>query len=330
MNDISNRKALEPLEALLADDAVTEIMVDAPDRVIVERKGKLEDAGVKFESPEALRAAIDATLALGGATLQPGQTVAHTRLSDGSRILAVLPPTAVNAGPYLVIRKVWKTTLTMNQLLEWGVITPEARALLQSAILAPRNFLVTGGTGSGKTTLLNLLVDEIPADQRVVAVEPVFELHLRHPRAINLSADRAPDISFSDLVVTGSWMRPDWLIVGELLGSEALQVLQIMSRGHSGMTTMHATSVEDALSRLEAMCLMANMGLGLGDIRTLIASAIHVITHQEKMRDGSRRVMQIAELRGVENDRYVLQPLMRYNPDTGKLEATGSLPGWES
>lgn len=242
----------------------------------------------------------------------------------------MLSPTAVNAGPYLVIRKVWKTAFTMEQLVEWGVITHEARALLQSAIRAPRNFLVTGGTGSGKTTFLNLLVDEIPADQRVVAVEPVFELHLRHPRAINLSADRAPGISFSDLVVTGSWMRPDWLIVGELLGSEALRVLQIMSRGHSGMTTMHAKSIEDALARLEAMCLMANLGLGLGEIRLLIASAIQVLTHRERLRDGSRRMMQITELRGIENDHYVLQPLMRYNPDTGKLEVTGSQPGWES
>ena len=330
MNHNDNRKALETLETLLADESVTEILVDAPDRVIVERRGKLGDAGVRFESPEALRAAIDAALALGGAKFQPGQTVAHTRLADGSRILAVLPPTAVNAGPYLIIRKVWKTTFTMEQLIEWGVITHEARALLQSAIRAPRNFLVTGGTGSGKTTFLNLLVDEIPAGERVVAAEAAFELHLRHPRAINLSSDQAPDISFAELVTTASWMRPDWLIVGELLGAEAAQVLQIMSRGHSGMTTMHAKSIEDALNRLEAMCLMANLGLGLGEIRALIASAIQVITHQERLRDGRRRIMQIVELRGVENDRYVLQPLMRYSPDTGKLEATGSQPGWES
>ena len=329
MNENEIRKALEPLETLLSDESVIEIMVDAPDRVIVERKGKLVDAGVRFESPEALRAAIDAVLTLGGTAFKPGQTVADVRLPDGSRALAVLPPTAVNNGPYLVMRKFWKTNLTMEKLIEFGAVTREAHALLQSAIHARLNILVAGGTGSGKTTLMNLMTDDIPADERVIAVEEFFELHLRHPRAINLSADSAPDLTYADLISTASKMRPDRLIFGELRGPEATRILDIIGRGHDGaMMTMHATSPEDALTRLEAMCLMANLGLGLGEIRNLIASGLNLIVHLQRLSNGSRRIMQIAELRGVDNDRFVIQPLMRYNRDTDTIEPTGAQPGW--
>ena len=322
--------ALSPLEPLLSDESITEIMVDAPGRVIVERKGKLVDAGIKFDSPEALRAAMDAALALGGVSFKPGQTVADARLADGSRILGVLPPTAVS-GPYLVIRKVWKTTLTMDKVIEFGALTREALALLQSAIRARLNILVAGGAGSGKTTLMSLLTDEIPAEERVIAAEAFFELHLRHPRAINLSSDSSPDLSYVDVISTAAKMRPDRLIFGELRGAEVMRILDIVSVGHDGsMMTMHATSPEDALTRLEAMCLTANLGLGLGEIRNLIASTLQLIVHIQRLPDGRRRIMRITELRGLEHDRFVLQPLMRYNPAEDKLEATGARSSWES
>jgi len=329
MNESEIRKALEPLEPLLRDSTVVEIMVDAPDRVIVEREGKLEEAGIKFDSPEALRSAIDATLALGGAAFKPGQTVADVRLPDASRALAVLAPTAVNGGPYLVIRKFWKTELTMKKLIEFGALTDEAHALLKSAIHARQNILVAGGTGSGKTTLMNLMTDDIPTDERVVAVEEFFELHLRHPRAINLSADSAPDLTYADLISIASKMRPDRLVFGELRGPEVTGILDVIGRGHDGsMMTVHATGPEDALTRLEAMCLMANLGLGLGEIRNLIASGLNLIVHLRRLSNGSRRIMSIVELRGIDNDRYVLQPLMRYDPATDRIVATGAKPSW--
>lgn len=321
--------ALAPLEPLLADETVTEIMIDAPDRVLVERKGKVEEAGIAFASVEALRATIDAVLALGGVVIQPDQTIAEARLADGTRVLAVLPPTAANNSPYLVVRKVWKITLTMNKLLELGVLDREAYDLLRSAILARQNILIAGGTGSGKTTFLGLLVEEIPPDERVIAVEATFELYLRHPRAINLSADSAPGVTYVDAVNTAAKMRPDRLIFGELHGPEAMRILDVVGVGYDGsMMTMHANSPEDALNRLEAMCLMANLGLGLGEIRNLIASTLNLVVTVQRLPDGRRRVVHIADMRGIENDRFVMQPLMRYNPSADRLEATGSKPIW--
>ena len=330
MNEKDFLNALGTLAPLYHDPAVLEIMVDAPDRVYVERGGKLEDTAVKFVSPGALRATIDAILALGGVTLSPEKTTGEMRFPDGSRCLAVIPPTAVD-GPYFVLRRLPVEPMTWDRVLEFGALTNEARDLLQSAIRAPASILVAGGAGSGKTTMLNLLIELVPAGERVVVVENVLELQgARHPRIVHLEAGGPANVAFTDLLTTASRMRPDWLIVGELLGSEAMHAIQIMGRGHTGMATIHANGVEDALTRLEAMCLMANLGLGLGDIRLLIASAFRLFMHQEKGVDGRRRIMQIAELRGVENDRFVLQPLMRHDPTLGKLEATGAKPGWVS
>ncbi|HJW84392.1 MAG TPA: ATPase, T2SS/T4P/T4SS family [Anaerolineae bacterium] len=305
-------------------------MVDAPDCVYVERRGKLEDTAVQFESPEGLRAAIDAILALDGVALSPEKTIGEMRFPDGSRFLAAVPPPAVG-GPYLVLRRPSPVQITWDKLIEYQAVTPEARDLLESAIRAPVSILVAGGAGSGKTTMLNRLIDLVPADQRVVIVENVLELQsARHPHIVHLEAGGPARVAFSDLLTTASCMRPDWLICGELLGSEAMHAIQIMGRGHTGMATLHANGVEDALARLEAMCLMANLGLGLGDIRLLIASAFRLITYQEKLPNGQRRILHIAELRGVEHDRFVLQPLMRYDPATERLAATGAKPCWMS
>lgn len=332
MNESELLKALGPLAPLYQDPAVLEIMVDAPDRVSVERRGAegqgIADTAVRFASPDALRATIDAILALGGVTLGPDNTIGEMRLPD-ARLLAVIPPTALG-GPYLVVRKLNVMTLTWDQLVEFGSITREALDLLQGAIRARVSMLIAGGAGSGKTTVANMLAGLVPPEERIVVVEGAHELQIKHPRVVQLEAGGPAHVAFADLVATASCMRPDWLIVGELLGSEAMQVVQIMGRGHTGMTTLHATSTEDALSRLEAMCLMANLGLGLNDIRIHIAAAFQLIAHQERMQDGRRRITQITELRGVENDRFILQPLMRYNPATGKLEATGAKPGWAS
>ena len=329
MNETNWYEVFGPLAPLFADPTISEIMVDAPDRVLVERQGRLEDAGVHFASPEAIREVIAAALALGGVTLGPEETISDVRLPDGStRMLAVLPPTALN-GPALVVRKFQATSITWDNLLEWGFITPEALDLLQSALLAHVNILITGGTGSGKTTIANLLAERIPAEERLVVVESAHELQIRHPRAVFLEAGGPAHLPLGHVVSAGSKMRPDWLIVGELYSGEASQVLDIFRRGHVGMATMHATSPEDALARLEALCLMANLGLGLGEIRALIAAAIRLITYQERLPAGNRRIMQIVEVAGLENDRYVLQPLFRYNPEAERLEPTDMQPGWK-
>jgi len=319
--------ALGPLGSLYADPDVLEIMVDSPDRVLFERQGTLEDAGIRFDSPEALRTVIDATLALCGVKLEPGQTIADTRLSD-ARLLVVLPPTAPQ-GPYMVIRKLPVSILTWDKLFEFGFITRQALDLLQSAIRAQINILIAGGTGSGKTTLANLLAESIPSEERLVIAEGAREFRIRHPRAVFLEAGGPANLSMAELLRTAAKMRPDWLVIGKMVGPEALHALEIMSRGHSGMTTIHANSPEDALARLEAMCLMANLGLGLSEIRGLIAAAFQLITYQSWLPDGKRRLIQITELSGLEHDRYVLQPLMRFTPDTDKLHSTGVKPGWE-
>jgi pilus assembly protein CpaF len=320
--------ALGPLAPLYSDPAVLEIMVDTPERVLVERSGRLEDAGIRFESPEALRTVIDAALALGDVKLAPGQTIGDARLSGAARMLAVLPPTAPQ-GPCLVIRKLYPVTLTWDKVIELGFITRAALDLLQRALRAHVNVLIAGGAGSGKTTMANLLAEDIPPQERVVVVEAVHELQIRHPRAVFLEAAGPAKPTIQDLLIAAAKMRPDWMVIGELYGPEAMHAFQIISRGHSGMTTTHASSPADALARLEALCLMANLGLGLGEIRALIASAFGLVTFQQRLPDGRRRLMQIVELRGLENERYVLQPLFRYDPAKDTLEPTGARPMWE-
>jgi len=321
--------ALGPLAPLYSDPATLVIMVDAPDRVLVERYGKkLEDAGLRFDSPEALRALIDAALALGSVELVPGQTVGDVRLTDAARMLVVLPPTAPH-GPCLVIRKFPAAALTWDQIIEYGSITREALDFLQDAIRAHVAILIAGGMASGKTTIANLLAESLPAEERLVVVESVHEYQIRHPRAVFLEAASPAGPTMTELLTTASIMRPDYMAIGELSGPEAIRALELMSRGHSAMTTTHATSPEDALTRLETMCLTANLGLGLGEIRALIASALQLIVSPQRLPDGRRRLMQIVELRGLENDRYVLQPLFRYDSAADKLEPTGARPGWE-
>lgn len=328
MDDNTLRNSLAPLEPLLSDPEVQEILVDAADRVLVERRGKLEESGVTFASPEAVRAAIEAALALGGVAFEPGQTVADARLSDGSRVLGVLPPTAVG-GPYLVLRKFYTGWMTWDKLFEYRSLSRDAHALLLSALHTPLNILVAGGNGSGKTTLLNLLAESTPAHERIVVVGEAEELPVTHPRRIYLASSGKAGLSASDRLSTAARMRPDWIVLSELRGAEALPLLQIFGTGLSGMTSIHATSAADALARLEALCLMANLGLGLAEIRAMIVSAFRLIVCQRRFADGSRRLIEITELLGLDEGRYLLQPLMRDNAETRQLERTPAKPGWE-
>jgi len=329
MNEKELLTALGPLALLYSDPAVLEIMVDTPDRALVERGGRLEDAGIRFDSPEALRAVIDATLALAGVELAPGQTISDVRLTDGARMQVVLPPTAPH-GPCLVIRKLTIPLITWDKIIEFGAITPEALDFLRSAVCAHVNILIAGGPASGKTTIANRLAECLPPEERMVVVESVHEMQIDHLRAVFLEAAGPAELTMTDLLSAASKMRPDYIIIGELNGAEAMRALELMRTGHSALTNTHANSPEDALTRLETMCLMANLGLGLGEIRALIASALQLIVVQLRLPDGRRRrVMHIVELRGLEDSRYVLQPLFRYDPASDKLEPTGAKPSWE-
>ena len=318
-----------PLDPILADESVWEIMIDRYDRVLVERGGQVEQVESPFSSPEELQALIDGLFGLYGIVLDEANPVGYLRLPDHSRVMAVLPPNAVD-GPHLVLRRVVGPVLTWERLIEFGAVPPKARELIERAVRARANILVSGGTGSGKTTIANRIVELCPPDERVVVVEQVYDMQIEHPRAVRLEAGGPANLSFADLLTAATRMRPDRLIVGELDGPVAASVLEQFRMGHDGSLTMiHGTSVEDALRRLESFCLMANLGLGMAEIRHLIASAIQLITYQERLKDGKRKIVEIAELCGIENQRYVLQPLMRFDRERGQFEFTGVKPSWE-
>jgi len=328
MYDKSILTALGPLASLFEDPAVTEIMVDGADRVIYERDGIIEDAAIRFDPPETLRTLVDNLLSLAGTAIAAGETIKDIRFPDNrSRALIVLPPTALT-GPYIVIRKTIFAQVTWDLLFKYGAMNQEVRNLLQATILARANILVAGGPGSGKTTILNRLAELVPPNERVVIVEASHEFQISHPRAIYLEA-HATGMSMNDLLDASTKMRPDRLVISELQGSEALHVLEIFNRGHDGgMTTIHSIGIEDTLTRLEAMCLMANLGLGLSEIRSMIASAFQMILYQKRLPDGKRRIIEIVELRGLQDEHYILQPLMRYNPENDMMELTGIKPSW--
>jgi pilus assembly protein CpaF len=323
------KSALGPLEPLFEDPEVTEVMVDGPERVTIEKHGKIQNTDVRFHSEDEVMDVIRAVLQAAGVQMEEGKTIYEVRLTDNSRMLAILSPTAIH-GHSIVFRKWGTHQITWEQLFEYKAVTVELRDLIQRAIGAHVSILVAGGTASGKTTFMNRVVELIPSEERVVSVEQSHELHFDHPRAVFLEAGGVSAVTMSDLLTAGSKMRPDWLVIGELNGVEALRAMQILGNGHSAITTMHATSPENALSRLEAMCLMSNPGLGLEDIRQMIVSALRLILYQEYLEpDGKRRVTQVTELRGLEEGRYILQPLMRYNDGAETLEPTGARPGWE-
>jgi len=321
-------KALGPIASLFEDPEVMAVMVDGPERVTIEKNGKIESTSIRFKSNNEVKAIIEAVLSTADVEVEYNKTIHEIRLSDNSRMTAILLPTAID-GHCVIFRKWMSKQITWDKLFEYHTITPEARDLIQGAIHARVGILIAGGTNSGKTTFANRVIELIPPDERIVAVEVSHQYQFTHPHAIFLEAQGTPNLGMNDLLTAASKMRPDWLVVGELESAEALRAMQLFSTGNSGLTTIHANHAENALTRLETLCLMANLGLGLDDIREMIASALQLVMYQERLPTGNRKVTQISELRGLENGRYVLQPLVRFNGENDTFERLGNKPGWE-
>ncbi len=310
---------LGPLADLYRDESVLEILVDRPGRVLVERRGKLEEVSEALMDEASLISLIDALAKLPGIVrLTDGATIEGCLPDGAARFVAVLPPVALQ-GPCLVIQKMIFKNITWEMLKAYRCINSAGFDLLLRAVQAEENILVVGGKASGKTTVLNRLAELIPAERRVIVVEERHEYQIDHPRLLYLEARHG----LADVLHVASMMRPDWLVVGELLGGEALKALELLGRGYSGMTTLHANSVEDGLRRIEVMCLQGNPGLGLDEIRGMVSAAVRWVLVQQRLNSGVRRVMQISELQGVEDGRYVLRPWLRYNVEIDELLPPG-------
>ena len=327
-----------PLQPLLEDDTITEIMVNGPKNVYIERKGRLHRVPITFESNDHVMRVIDRIVAPLGRRIDELSPYVDARLPDGSRVNAVIPPISL-IGPTLTIRKFSKNPITIDQLVQFGSITNEGVQFLKACVEARLNVLISGGTGSGKTTLLNVMSGFIPDDERIITIENAAELQLRQEHVITLES-RPPniegrgEITIRDLVINSLRMRPERIIVGECRGGETLDMLQAMNTGHDGsMTTAHANTPRDALSRVETMCLMAGMDLPIRAIREQVSSAIDVICQQERMRDGTRKVTYISEVSGMEGDIITMTDIFTFEQtgvDGGKvmghLRPTGMRP----
>ncbi len=320
---------LGPLEALLADSTVSEIMVNSASDIYVERSGKLQAHPAAFTGEDALRQVIERIVAPLGRRIDESSPMVDARLPDGSRVNAVIPPIALR-GPALTIRKFNKTPMTPEQLLELGSVNQHMLEFLQMCVTERKNIVVSGGTGSGKTTLLNALSNLIPVGERIVTIEDAAELRLHHQHLISLESrpvnlEGKGSITIRDLVRNSLRMRPDRIVVGECRGGEALDMLQAMNTGHDGsLTTIHANSPRDALARLEVLVLMAGMDLPLVAVREQIASAVDVLVQQTRSADGKRRISSITEVSGMESGRIQLQEIFRW--DAGQFKACGMVP----
>ena len=327
-----------PLEQFLNTQGVTEIMVNGPKNVFVEQDGKLSRTPVTFEDNDHLLRIIDRIVAPLGRRIDEGSPMVDARLPDGSRVNAVVPPIALN-GAALTIRIFSKIPFTVENLIEFGSITPEAVEFLKACVISKLNVLISGGTGSGKTTLLNIMSSFIPDGERIVTIENAAELQLRQDHVVTLESREANvegrgKVSIRDLVINSLRMRPDRIVVGEVRGGEALDMLQAMNTGHDGsMTTGHANSTRDMLARLETMVLMAGMDLPHRAIREQIAAAVHLVVHQDRMRDGSRKVTSVSEIQGMEGDIITTSEIFRFEQTNiengkviGRLRPTGLRP----
>ena len=301
---LSELTGLGPLDALLQDSEITEIMVNGPDQVYVERGGKLSRCVTVFDDDAHLRRLIERMLSPLGRRVDEASPLADGRLPDGSRFNVVLPPLALN-GPTLTIRKFARQPLTMSQLVQIGTLTEEAAAFLETCVVGRKNILVSGGTGSGKTSTLGALSSFIPETERVVTIEDAAELRLLQAHVVTLES-RPPnlegrgEVTIRHLVRNALRMRPDRIIVGEVRGGEALDLLMALNTGHDGsLSTIHANSPRDALSRLETMTLMAGLDLPLRAVREQVASAVQLIVHQQRQRDGRRRITRVTEIVGL-------------------------------
>ncbi|MCG2784657.1 MAG: CpaF family protein [Anaerolineae bacterium] len=327
-----------PLQPLLEDDTITEIMVNGPKNIYVERKGKLVRVPITFESNDHVMRVIDRIVAPLGRRIDESSPYVDARLPDGSRVNAVIPPISL-VGPSLTIRKFSKNPITVEQLIQFGTVTPEAVEFLKACVIGRLNIVVSGGTGSGKTTLLNILSGFIPNDERILTIENAAELQLRQEHVVTLESRPANiegrgEVTIRDLVINSLRMRPERIIVGECRGAEALDMLQAMNTGHDGsMTTAHANTPRDTLARMETMTLMAGMDLPVRAIREQIAAAVDLIVQQERMRDGTRKITNITEINGMEGDVITLTDIFIFEQSgyengrvMGRLRPTGLRP----
>jgi pilus assembly protein CpaF len=328
-----------PLQALIEDDDISEIMVNGPRNVFIERSGKIIKVNISFESDAQVLKLIDKIILPIGRRIDQDSPTVDARLPDGSRVNAVVPPVALD-GPVITIRKFRKEKLTVQQLISLGSITQGMADFVRACVISKFNILVSGGTGSGKTTLLNVLSGFIPEEERIVTIEDAAELKLQQDHVVRMETKVANiegknAISIRDLVRNALRMRPDRIVVGEVRGGEALDMLQAMNTGHDGsLTTLHANSPRDALSRLETMCLMAGVDLPVKVIRQQIASAVDVIIQIARLKDGSRKVVAITEVAGMEGDTVVLTDIFKYEQTgitkegqiIGSLKPTGIRP----
>jgi len=320
-----------PIDPLLKDDSVSEVMVNGPNQVYVERRGKLILTDVRFRDDAHVMHVIEKIVAPLGRRIDEASPMVDARLPDGSRVNAIIPPLALK-GPCLTIRKFTKDPLTVENLIEFGTLSPEMAEFLRACVRGKLNIVVSGGTGSGKTTTLNVLSSFIPHDERIITIEDAAELQLRQEHVVTLETRPANiegkgAITMRDLVRNSLRMRPDRIVVGEVRSGEALDMLQAMNTGHDGsLTTGHANSPRDMLSRLETMVLMAGMDLPVRAIREQIASAIDLIVHQSRLRDGSRKITHLTEVQGMEGDTITLQDIFLFEPmgcdSQGKIMGT--------
>jgi Flp pilus assembly protein, ATPase CpaF len=329
---------LGPMEPLLRDDTVTEIMVNGPRQVYIERSGRLELTNVVFQNDDHVMRIIDRIIAPIGRRIDESSPMVDARLTDGSRVNAIIPPLSL-IGPVITVRKFSASPFTVDDLIRFGTSTPEMFDFLRACVEARLNIFVSGGTGSGKTTTLNVLSSFIPNDERIITVEDAAELQLRQEHVVTLES-RPPNIEgrgavpIRELVRNCLRMRPDRIIVGECRGGEALDMLQAMNTGHDGsMSTGHANSPRDMLARLETMVLMAGVDLPLRAIREQVSSAVDLIVHQSRLKDGTRRIVNITEVQGMEGDVIVMQDVFVFEQTgvvegkiQGRLRPTGIRP----
>ena len=336
-----NVAGLGPLEPLLADPDITEIMVNGPYHVYAERRGKIDLTTTKFKDEAHLRNVINRIVSTVGRHIDESSPLVDARLADGSRFNAIIPPLSLN-GPTVTIRKFSQNPYTVNDLIRFNSVSPKMMSFLEACVKGKLNIIVSGGTGSGKTTLLNVLSSYIPNSERIITIEDAAELQLMQNHVITLESRPANlegmgQITIRDLVRNSLRMRPDRIIVGEVRSEETLDMLQAMNTGHAGsLTTAHANSPRELMSRLETMVLMSGFELPVKAIREHISSAIDLVIHQERLRDGSRKVINISEIVGMEGDTITLQDIFWFKPDGldthGKLKgnflSTGIRPGF--
>lgn len=321
------------LDSILTDDTITEVMINGPDNIFIEQKGRLSKLNKRFESQRKLEDVIQRIVGLAGREVNQANPICDTRLPDGSRVNVVLPPIAL-CGPTITIRKFSKTPMTIERLIQYGSLTQDIADKLELLVRAKFNIFICGGTGSGKTTFLNALSNYIPHDERVITIEDSAELqitgidNLVSLETRNANASGAGQITIRDLIKSSLRMRPERIVVGEVRGGEALDMLQAMNTGHDGsLSTGHANSTQDMLSRLETMVLQGAAGLPLEAIRQQIASAVDIIIHLSRLRDKSRKTMEITEVVGYKDGQIILNPLYVFEEDENSTldKVSGSL-----